>query len=227
MNEVLLEKKPYRGFRLKRCEVCKVPFNSCICDSVPKIETISHIWLMMNEEELRKPTNTGHLITDSVVNSKMFLWQRTSPDQELIDLVNSQNYQPWLVFPADAPEHAHRATEFYKTDKPPAFILIDGTWNQARKIFRKSPYLDHLPMLSLSLDKKSKYLLRRASQDTHLCTAEVGIELLRLNEEFEACNKLETYFKKFIESYVSGRTNGVIKKQFDELHDKNELKLAD
>ncbi|MFN4152497.1 MAG: DTW domain-containing protein, partial [Candidatus Sericytochromatia bacterium] len=107
--------------------------------------------------------------------------------------------------------------EFKKSsNKPTAFILIDGTWNQARKIFRKSTYLDKLPMLSLNIDKKSQYLLRRASQDTHLCTAEVGIELLRLNEEFEACDLLDDYFKRFIESYVSGRTNGIIKKLFED-----------
>lgn len=217
MEEVLVEKRPYRGYRVKRCLVCKVPLENCICNSVPKIKTSSHIWLMMNEEEIRKPTNTGHLITDSVVNSKMFIWKRTEPDQELINLVNSGDYDPWLVFPADSPDNAHRAREFQKSsDKPTAFILIDGTWNQARKIFRKSTYLDKLPMLSLNIDKKLQYLLRRASQDTHLCTAEVGIELLRLNEEFQACDLLDDYFKRFIESYVSGRTNGIIKKLFED-----------
>ncbi|MDI8992988.1 DTW domain-containing protein, partial [Salmonella enterica subsp. enterica serovar Anatum] len=33
--------------------------------------------------------------------------------------------------------------------KPPLFIMLDGTWPEARKMFRKSPYLDHLPVISM------------------------------------------------------------------------------
>ncbi len=39
----------------------------------------------------------------------------------------------------------------------PLFILLDGTWSEARKMFRKSPYLEHLPVLSLAPEQLSRY----------------------------------------------------------------------
>ena len=32
--------------------------------------------------------------------------------------------------------------------KPPLFIMLDGTWAEARKMFRKSPYLNQFPVFS-------------------------------------------------------------------------------
>ncbi len=47
-------------------------------------------------------------------------------------------------------------------------------------MLRKSPYLDHLPVLSLQPDKVSGYRLRRSSRGNHLCTSEVGVLCLAL-----------------------------------------------
>ena len=41
-------------------------------------------------------------------------------------------------------------------------------------MFRKSPYLDSLPVLSLQAEQLSRYKLRRSKRDDHFCTAEVA-----------------------------------------------------
>jgi DTW domain-containing protein YfiP/N-acetylglutamate synthase-like GNAT family acetyltransferase len=75
------------------------------------------------------------------------------------------------------------------------FLLLDGTWQEARSMFRKIPQLQQLPRLSLQASAPSVYTLRkdfgwkdRFSEnacDTLLCTAEVVAELLHQsgNEE--------------------------------------------
>jgi DTW domain-containing protein YfiP len=63
--------------------------------------------------------------------------------------------------------------------KPPLFIMLDGTWTEARKMFRKSPYLDALPVISVDLSRISAYRLRSACRGQY-CTAEVAIALLDL-----------------------------------------------
>ncbi len=58
--------------------------------------------------------------------------------------------------------------------------MLDGTWTEARKMFRKSPYLDALPIISVDLSRISAYHLREAHADGQYCTAEVAITLLDL-----------------------------------------------
>ena len=58
--------------------------------------------------------------------------------------------EPCLVFPGEyvAPERVVTEVQV-PSGKRPLFVLLDATWPQARKMFRKSPYLNHLPVLSL------------------------------------------------------------------------------
>lgn len=45
-------------------------------------------------------------------------------------------------------------------------------------MFRKSPYLDNLPVISVDLSRLSAYRLREAQAEGQYCTAEVAIALL-------------------------------------------------
>lgn len=85
------------------------------------------------------------------------------------------------------------------------FIILDGTWRQARRIFRKSPYLDNLPVLPLKTDRLTRYALRKPASDQHLCTVEVGIELLKQAGESEAADAVENYFAAFNRRYAESR----------------------
>jgi hypothetical protein len=87
----------------------------------------------------------------------------------------------------------------------PLFVLLDATWPEARKMFRKSPYLDQLPVLSLQPDQLSRYRLRSSRRDDHFCTSEVGALCLELALESHAAQTLEAYLDVFthkVEQYV-------------------------
>ncbi len=49
-------------------------------------------------------------------------------------------------------------------------------------MFRKSPYLDNLPVISVDLSRLSAYRLREAQAAGQYCTAEVAIALLDIAE---------------------------------------------
>jgi DTW domain-containing protein YfiP len=98
------------------------------------------------------------------------------------------------------------ATE--QTDQPrkrPLFVLLDGTWAEARKMFRKSPYLDHLPVLSLQPDQISNYQLRRSNRDDHFCTSEVAGLCLALAGESHAAQTLKAYLDVFSTHYLHAK----------------------
>jgi DTW domain-containing protein YfiP len=87
----------------------------------------------------------------------------------------------------------------------PLFILLDATWPEARKMFRKSPYLNHLPVLSLHPDQLSRYKLRRSRRDDHFCTSEVAALCLDLAGETHAAQMLEAYLDVFTHHYLQAK----------------------
>ena len=89
--------------------------------------------------------------------------------------------------------------------KRPLFVLLDATWPEARKMFRKSPYLDKLPVLSLASEQISRYKLRRSRRDDHFCTSEVGALCLELAGETLAAQTLEAYLDVFTHHYLQAK----------------------
>src|SRR5690606_19977244 len=93
---------------------------------------------------------------------------------------------------------------------PILFILLDATWTEARKMFRKSPYLDGLPVLSLQPEQLSRYQLRRSTRAEHLCTAEVAALCLELAGDASAATALGGYFDLFTEHYLAAKHKRVL-----------------
>jgi DTW domain-containing protein YfiP len=85
------------------------------------------------------------------------------------------------------------------------FVLLDGTWTEARKMFRKSPYLDRWPVLSLQPEAASRYRLRRSYRAEHLCTAEVAALCLAMAGDTHAAQTLSAYFDVFTAHYLTGK----------------------
>ena len=87
----------------------------------------------------------------------------------------------------------------------PLFVLLDATWPEARKMFRKSPYLDHLPVLSLQSEQLSRYRLRRSRHADHFCTSEVAALCLALAGEPLAAQTLGAWLDVFTTHYLQAK----------------------
>lgn len=196
-----------RGSHIIRCTRCRIKQEYCICNLQPKAETDIGICLLMYDSEPFKPTNTGWLIADIIANTYAFRWSRVGNMQPIKDLINDPQWQPYVVFPKEYAPIARVTEEVEVVDmtKKPLFIILDATWTEARKIFRKSPYLDHLPVLSLTTLQHSQYQLRRSKNTEHLCTAEVAIECLSLAREVSAAKALSQWFHIFTEQYMKSK----------------------
>ncbi|ARD21763.1 tRNA-uridine aminocarboxypropyltransferase [Shewanella japonica] len=68
-------------------------------------------------------------------------------------------------------------------DKFDALILIDATWQEARKIYNRSDYLKALQKISISSQHESIYQLRRNQVEGGLCTAECAAHILLASGE--------------------------------------------
>ena len=166
----------------------------------------------MADIEPLKPSNTGWLIADVVADTFAFGWARTEVDPALLALLADPQWQPYVVFPGEYVLPERVVTELLAlpaTDsasaKRPLFILLDATWPEARKMFRKSPYLDRLPVLSLQPQQLSRYLLRRSRCEAHLCTSEVAALCLELAGDHAAALALEAYLDVFTHHYLQAK----------------------
>jgi len=194
------------GPRGERCAGCRLVPSHCICALRPVLPTRAGMCLLMADIEPLKPSNTGWLIADVVPDTFAFGWARTEVHPGLLALLSDPQWQPYVVFPGEFVAPGRVVTQVAMPEgKRPLFVLLDATWPEARKMFRKSPYLDLLPVLSLQPEQLSRYHLRRSTRRDHFCTSEVGALCLELAGEAHAAQALEAYLDVFTTHYLEAK----------------------
>ena len=196
------------GSTRERCAGCRVAVSHCLCALRPSVPTRAGVCLLMADIEALKPTNTGWLVADVVPDTFAFEWARTQVDPALLALLDDPRWQPVVVFPGDYATPGrlvHAVPASADPGRRPLFILLDATWNEARKMFRKSPYLDRFPVLGLRPEQVSSYVLRHSRRDDHLCTSEVAALCMELAGEAPAARALDAWLDVFTHHYVQAR----------------------
>lgn len=147
------------------------------------------ITLLTHQREFDRKTNTGALALEHCGDIvERVVWARREPDQALVDTI--ERGEAALVYPTGDSTSAP-LEDFAQV------ILIDATWQEARKIYNHSPYLQAAPRVILEAGATSSYRLRRNQRDGGLCTAECVIEILRKHGEDTAADRLEAAFIQF------------------------------
>ena len=204
------------GPRNERCAACRLIPSHCMCALRPAVPGVrAGVCLVMADIEALKPSNTGWLIADVVPDTFAFEWARTVVDPGLLALLADPQWQPYLVFPGEFVAAERVVTEVLpppagssdgkQQARRPLFVLLDATWPEARKMFRKSPYLDKLPVLSLQSEQLSRYKLRRSQRDEHFCTSEVAALCFALAGEAQVAETLEAYLDVFTNHYLKAK----------------------
>ena len=194
------------GSTRPRCPGCRLVLSHCMCALRTVVPTRAGVCLLMADIEPLKPTNTGWLIADVVPDTFAFGWARTEVDPGLLALLADPQWRPMLVFPGEYAAPGRVVDDVAAAPgKRPLFILLDATWSEARKMFRKSPYLDRFPVLSLRPEQVSSYVLRRSRRDDHFCTSEVATLCLDLAGDARAARTLAATLDVFTHHYVQAR----------------------
>lgn len=149
------------------------------------------ITLLTHFKEFEKRSNTGRLVVDVLGSAaEQIRWDRMNPPARLIEEIEAGGVA--LVYPGAANEDDGDLSGINQ------FIIIDGTWHEARKIHQRSPYLQKIRRIGLSTGEKSVYNLRKNQKEFGLCTAECVIEVLRLAGNIAEADRLQEQFLAFI-----------------------------
>ncbi|KAI2491051.1 hypothetical protein MHU86_23495 [Fragilaria crotonensis] len=146
-----------------------------------------NILLLQHSNESHRKTGTARLLSGTRhLNVRKIVWSGR-PDNDTVQLVLNEYRGDtvvllWTGGEATLPTVPSGGSTTY-------FLLLDGTWQEAQRMFRKIPELRGLPRLSLQASAPSAYTLRQNfgwrerfshnGEQTLLCTAEVGAELLQ------------------------------------------------
>ncbi|MGB0466826.1 MAG: tRNA-uridine aminocarboxypropyltransferase [Pontibacterium sp.] len=194
-----------RGAHVQRCEQCKIAWPGCICEFRVETEAKARFWLLTHRKEHYKPSNTGRLIVDTIRDSEVFEWSRTQPDPVFTQLLGDPAFDPYIVFP-EGQDYQHRMVDFeQKPGRKPVFIILDGTWRQARRMFRHSAYLKDIPVIQPSAVQSTRYNLRKPNEGHHLCTAEVAAVMLSQIGDQQGAAVLDAYFDLFNAYYYASK----------------------
>jgi len=176
------------------------------------------IFLLTHPREVGKVTNTGRLVNRALsvgnsenVSAQILLWSRTQANPLLLDSIETTS--TLLLYPSEeallSPSEDSSNLEQQQlmsrvipaqnaVEDVTSFIILDGTWQQARKIYNKSPYLKDLKRLHLAAKTPSRYSLRRNQKTSGLCTAESVIELLKLKRCLKSADAVDTLYSQFL-----------------------------
>lgn len=147
--------------------------------------------LLTHYKELEKRSNTGRLVLDVLGSAaEQVRWDRIEPPAEIVSGFEAGSAV--LIYPG-APEETD--ADFTGVSQ---CVLIDGTWQQARKIFQRSPYLRNVRRICLTPEGESRYNLRKNQKKSCLCTVECVIQILQLTGQTAEAERLEELFLSFI-----------------------------
>ncbi|MCG3725332.1 tRNA-uridine aminocarboxypropyltransferase [Vibrio cincinnatiensis] len=199
---------------MQACSGCGLR-HQCLCSAIPRLSSELSLSLLTHENEYQRETNTGRWLVQSLPSCSAFTWQRTSPPEALLQRMADPNYHSVLVYPSEQSvpvtlEHQNAQ----RMGKKMHFIVLDGTWQEAKKMLRKSPWLA-IPHVQINAQGESCYQLRRHQQVGHLCTLEVGSALLNALNEPQNAQRLNTFLHRFMHTLQADKSGHALVNYLD------------
>jgi DTW domain-containing protein len=165
-----------------RCERCLLQY--CLCAEIPTIATATRVVIVRHHREIFRGSNTGRLAHFALPNSDLIDHGVVGAPATLPPLDGA-----WLVFP-DGQVAAPPISP-----PPRAIVMLDATWSQARRMFRKIPALRGLPVLRLPEGPMPVNRLRESPALGMVSTIEAIARALRLLEGEAVAAPLERLFE--------------------------------
>lgn len=150
---------------------------------MPTIATQTRVVIVRHHKERFRSSNSGRLAHLALTNSEIIEHGGDGVPAKLPPLDGA-----WLLFPEGQPTH--------ECPHPPPrqLVVLDATWSQARRMYRKIGALRGVPILRLPDMDVPTARLRTSPGEGRVSTIEAIARALRLLEGEEAAAGLERLF---------------------------------
>lgn len=159
------------------CYRCFRPLELCLCPDIPSVDNRTPVLILQHPRERTHPFGTARLTALGLRKSEVLVdfagCLRRDPSA-LGELAGSA-----VLYPRAG---ARDVTTLSAAERPERLIVIDGTWHQARTLYRDIPALHALPHVTLPAGLRSTFHLRRQPAQHCLSTVEAIVYALRALE---------------------------------------------
>ncbi|MBA3541442.1 MAG: DTW domain-containing protein [Deltaproteobacteria bacterium] len=189
-----------------KCPRCLFLANGCLCADIPTVVTRTRVVIVRHTLERHRSSNSGRLAHLALPNSVLIDHGGTEGPAVMPPLDGA-----WLVYPSGDPWHT------CPSPPPRQLVVLDATWSQARRMFRKLGALRGLPILRLPDVAAPKERLREAPSPDRVSTIEAIAGALRLVEEDAQATILEDLFRRAVQQAAATGRNVSRSPTLDEL----------
>ena len=160
------------------CLNCRKARKTCYCHKLEPFYSVPLV-ILIHPKEARKRINTGRMAHLSLTNSYLLEGTDFCHSPILKKLRKAYQDRTYVLFPGpDAIPPSRIKYSPLNPENEPLFIIIDGTWSQAKKMLKANPWLDKLPQISLRPAQGSTYTIRKQPRAECLSTIESIHQLL-------------------------------------------------
>jgi DTW domain-containing protein YfiP len=190
-----------------RCPKCRIHKKLCFCDEIKTFNNNVKVTIIMHHREEHLTTNTATLATKLLINSKIV--KRGLPDAPFMydQLDIKEDEIPLYLFPHEASEVLEG--EFLKSleNKKIHLIIPDGTWSQAKKVYRREHGFNDMKCVKLPEGITSNYKLRKTPRVDGVCTFEAISHALGFLESREMHLEMIKIFSIMVARFIKSRTS--------------------
>jgi len=139
------------------CRSCERPSSVCLCAELVPVPTDTRVVILQHPRESNVPIGTARLAELALPNSERHVGVDFSDSARVREVLSASSPPAVLLYPGPGARSLTREPP----SGPVTLIVIDGTWWQAKKLFKKTPALQALPRYALEPPAPSRYRIRR------------------------------------------------------------------
>lgn len=184
------------------CPRCYQRREICICPILPTVTTRVEFLILRHIYEAQRPSNTGRLIALTMPNSRIIPCGGgtrigLSPiDDEFLRTPGTR-----LLWP----DGTGTQPDVSELTPPVRVVVIDATWQQARRLYRRVPVLHALPRLILPAPIRCRDRLREQHRSDGMSTLEAVAAAVAKLEGSETAKPLEKLYDELVRRTISLR----------------------
>lgn len=147
------------------CYACWRPRGFCYCGKIVKMSFDIRFAILIHPLEEKRPIATGRMAHLCLENSELIEGDDYSDDERVNTLIADPQYAPVILYPGadaadlDAMPPSERRSIF-AAGKKPLILVIDGTWNSARRTMNQSRNLKSVPKIRFTPATPSRIRVR-------------------------------------------------------------------
>ncbi len=181
----------------QRCDDCFRPVTQCYCDAISPVDTRTEFLILQHRRERTHPFNSARIAARALTNCQLVC----DRNEQLAEMQLPIKPTAGLLYPSRDARLLHQIPP---EELPEQLVVIDGTWHQAKTLYRDVEVLRSLPCFALAPTTPGKYQIRLEPDDASLSTVEaIAAAIRQMEPENADVDRLLDGFYAMIEKQLA------------------------